>query len=351
MDLQGKLVIPARYSEALDFSEGLAAVKTEDGKWLFIDKSGTKIVTPETKLTNVMRFTEGFAAAQVREESKDPEERGSGISGSVTSPPAEHIAEQTPGNKWGFIDRSGKFTVQPKYDSVGEFHEGLAPVFLNQKWGYINPQKMAIDATFDNARIFSNGLAAVRKNGKFGYIDKKGAVKIPFQFDRAYDFLDGVAVIIDGRKSFAIDVKGKIVAENFDKSQSSKDGIFVSHWSNSGPKFDPKTREFQVSPVGGHIVYMNRTYGSKAPFAYIDKSGRIKVELKLPAIPKKALVLMGDFDSGRALVSIVSDDATTYYVCDKTGKLSEVSKVNAYQIFSFSDGLARVIAEPRDETE
>ena len=43
IDKSGTLVIPARYDDARSFHEGLAGVQIND-KWVFIDKSGTLVI-------------------------------------------------------------------------------------------------------------------------------------------------------------------------------------------------------------------------------------------------------------------------------------------------------------------
>lgn len=54
---------------------------------------------------------------------------------------------------------------------------------------YIKPQ-------YEEAELFGEGdLAAVKKDGKWGYIDKDNKVVIPFQFDLAYSFSEGYAVV------------------------------------------------------------------------------------------------------------------------------------------------------------
>ena len=40
-------------------------------------------------------------------------------------------------HKVGFIDKTGKVIVPPKYDNVLPFHEGLALVRINEKEFYI----------------------------------------------------------------------------------------------------------------------------------------------------------------------------------------------------------------------
>lgn len=49
---------------------------------------------------------------------------------------------------------------------------------------------------YDDARGFSpSGLAAVKKGDKWGYINKSGEVVIDFQYDRAYSFSEGKALV------------------------------------------------------------------------------------------------------------------------------------------------------------
>ena len=38
--------------------------------------------------------------------------------------------------KWGYIDRTGKIAVSPRFDEAGRFSEGLAPVRLGKQRGY-----------------------------------------------------------------------------------------------------------------------------------------------------------------------------------------------------------------------
>lgn len=343
MDCRGEWVIFPHYDEALDFSEGLAAVKTADVGWFFIDKNGNKVLEAERSIIDLMRFTEGLAAAQlINGEVTIPlKTHETGISGWVraSSGWGPGIGEQTHGRHWGFIDKSGQFVIHPQYDSVGEFHESLAPVLLNKKWGYLGPNGMALDASFDQARIFSSGLAAVRRENKFGYIDKTGAIKIPPRFDKAYDFENGAAVVYDGKTSLAIDVTGSTIAEDFHNHQSSKIGLFMSHGSRIRPKFEKKSRRFKVTAIGNNIFYRNKSIFTTGPVSYFNRNGAVEIEVKLPKIPKDALVFMDEFRDGYGLVYVNSGYRINCYICDVNGN---VTKASADQIFSFSEGLARI---------
>lgn len=48
---------------------------------------------------------------------------------------------------------------------------------------------------YEDAHSFSEDLAAVKKDGKWGYIDTDGKVVIPFEYDQAYAFSEGKAIV------------------------------------------------------------------------------------------------------------------------------------------------------------
>jgi len=108
---------------------------------------------------------------------------------------------------YGFIDVNGKFIIMPEYDNVGYFKEGLVRVEKNdiadvrkigKLVGFLNESgKVVIPLIYGlGSSDFSEGLSSVtNKNGKHGYIDKKGKLVIPFQFDYAEDFKNGIAEV------------------------------------------------------------------------------------------------------------------------------------------------------------
>ena len=81
------------------------------------------------------------------------------------------------GKKYGFIDRTGKTVIAPKFDLTFQFSEGLAAVMIGGKWGYIDTAgRMVIQPrALMRADDFRNGLAfVVTKDGKDGYVDRTG---------------------------------------------------------------------------------------------------------------------------------------------------------------------------------
>ena len=54
---------------------------------------------------------------------------------------------------------------------------------------------MVIEPQFDEVNVFSEGLAMVDKDGKLGYVDKIGKVVIEPQFDDARNFCESLAMV------------------------------------------------------------------------------------------------------------------------------------------------------------
>ena len=61
------------------------------------------------------------------------------------------------------------------FDDVSICKEGLAAVYKDGKWGYINTKgEQIVECKFDDAYYFNEGFARVKKDGKWGYINTKG---------------------------------------------------------------------------------------------------------------------------------------------------------------------------------
>ncbi|HEX8117703.1 MAG TPA: WG repeat-containing protein, partial [Pyrinomonadaceae bacterium] len=168
IDHAGKFVVPPRYKEVHPFSEDLAYVVTRDGRAGFVNKSGEMVIAPQFEPRPFGDFKEGLAA--------------------VTLPDSK---------KFGYIDKTGQFRIQPEFGGALEFSDGLAPVSTNGRWGYIDREgRFVIAPQFAVAMTFSEGLAPVstctgvlypshEHTGKcgYGYIDKIGRFVIDQRFE------------------------------------------------------------------------------------------------------------------------------------------------------------------------
>lgn len=52
----------------------------------------------------------------------------------------QELRPRSQGELWGFADGSGRFVIQPVYQKVQEFHNGIAVVAKDSGVGWIDPQ-------------------------------------------------------------------------------------------------------------------------------------------------------------------------------------------------------------------
>ena len=158
------------YQPGLSFHEGLAAVQIKE-KWGYIDKTG-RLVIP-AKFLEAGDFSEGLAAAEVPvDQSKETPCIMDGTS-SYTAP-----------KKFGYIDHTGKMIIAPRWEYPGPFVGGLANVSNCYKASFIDKTgRIAIKTQFNGALPFSDGLAPVHIGDQRGllngYIDKTGKIIWP----------------------------------------------------------------------------------------------------------------------------------------------------------------------------
>lgn len=86
--------------------------------------------------------------------------------------------------KFGFVDHRGRLRIANRYDSIGEFHGGIAPVKLLGKWGFINASdQIVIQPTFETVEDFNDGVARISRSGKYGLINSQGNILLDLRYD------------------------------------------------------------------------------------------------------------------------------------------------------------------------
>ena len=220
IDVSGTQVVAADYSEEHDFSQGLAAV-CKDDKWGFIDASGRKIVEP--KYEEAGDFHDGLAPVK--------NDKG-----------------------WIYIDKSGKKATEHQYDAAGSFSEGLAPVKVGEKWGYINVfGESVVPPTYQACQAYHSGLAAFKQGDTWGFLDKSGAISLKPVYESAGDFSEGLAAVKQRGRWLYINIKGdKIVSlpEGVTQADPFQNGIARVIYRQT-PCYISKTGEFVWNPVSG----------------------------------------------------------------------------------------------------
>lgn len=206
IDQRGKFVIPPQFRQAFDFSEGLAAVAVEPhGNIGYIDKTGKTVILPVYQAgfsfqngiarvqTNTTVFIDKTGAVLLETPYKEAWETGGGL--------IAFLAD----NKLGFMDWQGKTIIEPKFNRImygrqDLFKENITPVstgsLKQNSWGLIDKTgKTAVHFDYDWAEQYQEGMALVCKNKLYGFLDKEGKQAIPLQFEDAWSFSEGLAAV------------------------------------------------------------------------------------------------------------------------------------------------------------
>lgn len=225
------------------------------------------------------------------------------------------IAVLNKNEKFGLVNQYGEIIVEPIYDYIGSYSEGLYAFFIQDlnggvKIGYLNtngevvidpiPADIALFSGYTYDYNFHNGIALYRspKNNKYGYIDKlgnqiaepmfdwagpftgklapisqgekygymnkDGVLKIPYKFVFAEKFSDGLAAVYNGEKWGYINEDGELALNYQFGSFEGGDGELIAE-----PFVDGITAVYLGKGQAYHLDI------HKGQFALINKTGQI----------------------------------------------------------------------------
>jgi hypothetical protein len=215
--------------------------------------------------------------------------------------------------KYGYIDSTGKFVIEAKYDTAEEFSDGMAWVRINGNSFFINRKGDSVIQFKPEQKIevkssFNSGLALCEISGSethedgYIYIDKQGNEKIFLpnygKFSVCYEpggFSEGFAVVrdVDARLYGYIDTDGKwLVKPTFYKAFSFRNKMAIVQYPNSKvfgyinnsgkPAFRPAAKDAWI--YNDEIALIKTTDNS---LQYIDKSGNVAYDSNPEIIDKK----------------------------------------------------------------
>lgn len=178
----------SNYDKELQTNDTLFPVKNLNDKWGYIDKRGN------LKIDYIYESADFFSDGK---------------------------ASVCKDGKYGYIFSDGKYFIEPQYDLCCSFSDGAGRVVVNDgmnsfKHGFVNENgEVFLNEIYNNnTGDFHEGLAYFEKDGKFGYVDKKGNIVIKPQFQFAFDFSEGLAMVInDEYKCGFINKEGKVVID------------------------------------------------------------------------------------------------------------------------------------------
>lgn len=252
---------------------------------------------------------------------------------------SEGLAAVVINGKSGFIDKTGKIVIEPQFDYVGYFKEGRAYVeignYFDHTHGYIDKTGKFVPENTNTSEesefyysSFSDGLAAILKDGMWGFVDETGNMVIEPQFpDTCFEedphFSEGFAAVqIDGKWGF-IDKTGSIAIEpKFDYVFEFSEGLAsvrIGDSDNCKYGYIDKTGKYVITPQFGYAgnfteglasVYVGKDVYEREPkFGFIDKTGKFVIN------PQFNLTM--DFYGG---IAAVWKDGLYHYI-DKKGNI------------------------------
>lgn len=169
--------IPAQYHNADDFSEGLASVSLGWYQYGFIDRNGDTAIDFDYEGT--YPFLGGKAIAKLND-------------------------------KFIILEPNGSAKLRLNVVEINEFYNGLAAVKLDRegRWGYIDLEgKIKVTTRYSKPGAYSERLISVNNGDKSGYIDKEETEIVPFEFEEANDFNEGVAAVQKDEKWGILEIK------------------------------------------------------------------------------------------------------------------------------------------------
>ena len=179
IDSTGKLAIPLIYQECGYFNNGKSQVFQKDMIGL-IDKTGKLLIPCKYDL---IKSTEIDSIYIVSAKNKNSNQF-----------------------QFSLISTAGTILLPLQYDKIEESNPALR-IELYKRVGFysMGERKIIVPCKYDNALFFHDGLAAVSLENKWGFVDLAGKLVIPLQYDRVpYGFENGKATVWLGGEKITI---------------------------------------------------------------------------------------------------------------------------------------------------
>lgn len=187
-------------------------------KWGYVSKNGEEVIP--NIYEHLWEFTEDLCAAKLN-------------------------------GKYGYIDMNGNIIIPFQYEDARPFENGVAKVMLNNNWIYIDrdgnnlgevPEQSENEVTSKDSEPILDYIET--ENGRlYGYINANNEVVIPYQYEKAQPFSEGLAWV---EQKKAIDQNGNVVFEldyEFYRLDDFKNGIALAY---SPPIIMPHRYEYKI---------------------------------------------------------------------------------------------------------
>ncbi|MBR0296886.1 MAG: WG repeat-containing protein [Paludibacteraceae bacterium] len=317
IDAKGQMVIAAAYDKAYDFSCGLAKLvsysQTGEASYYYINESQEMQTIPSNEWIDDYFYY-------------------------------NYVQYEVSGGLYGLFNKKFETAIQPAYKYLGDMSvDGL--VYFKQssdtKFGYLNEKnEVAIPAQYDDAYGFVDGYAVVKMGDNYGLIDKKGGQSITYQTNTLVSVgEDRIAFVDKGTRKWGLmDTKGTIKVQAIYDSGSpygfTDEGVVAVYQNQKWGYVDKNgksvlTVQFvEAYPFYGGMAWIKRSETSN--YEAIDIKGNTKITLGKNEVP------MTFFRQGLCLVrKYVEGEGTTvpgyeYSYIDEKGAPVYSWKIEGY---------------------
>lgn len=154
INTKGEVVIKPQFEKVGEFVNGLAWARKGE-KTGFINTNGEWAINPQYDATHNFDTKSGMALVKQGDSWKYIDKSGTAMSIKLERYDDFHdgVAMARKDELIGFIDKSGNWVIEPRYDAARDFHNGYAAVRKGDKWGLINDKGVwVIEPTYDGIR-------------------------------------------------------------------------------------------------------------------------------------------------------------------------------------------------------
>ena len=346
---EGKWVVRPQYVRVFDFEHGIGKILR--GKYIldddygFVDSTGKAVAEkdlPKLVRLGVGQFHEGLTDCWDGKKLGFVDEKGR-----MKIPARFAVTPYQSGfyeglsavgidfGKWGFIDKTGKFVIPPKYFQARQFHDGLAAVGTwkdghGYTWAFIDHKGRQVGPVFNDVKDFQDGFAIVSlvsKTEQAGVMSKDGKLTVidAWELD---DYQEGLMGFVKNGLAGFMDKSGKVVIQaKFAGVGKFSEGL-APVILNDQPNEVSKDR-FE------HRYYSN----DKDRFVgFIDRTGELVIPARFRIDHSSTSFINDEKSSFKNGLAVLRAADGKFGAIDKAGRW--VIKPTFVQLNQFFDGLA-----------
>lgn len=255
----------------------------ERGQWGFIDRTGRVVIPP--RFNSLVNVDLEWRVGQTLLPNQRPRPADLFMAPRVV-PETTLLVGARESGRWGVVDRSGQWALMPRFDQIGPYREGFAPIRAVTRWGYADRVgRIIVPPLYEDVGGFRGGSSVVIEAGRCGVIDTAGRVVVRPRFERVVPadsvFHDGRAVVVlDEKKGYVARGGNIVIPPVFREAEAFSEGL-AAVATPAGYGYIDTTGRWAITPRyqgarsfdrGLARVRLDDLYG------FIDRSGTFVIE-------------------------------------------------------------------------